>query len=150
MTGDKNISGFTFPELIFAMGFAFLCMGFIFGSLWNGGLLQEISYFTGGSFIVIAILTAIILPRIPIKPDQTASQKTDLGVVIPMLLVFAILFGVIAFVGDRQANPPEDYCHNIGETHKDMSSLSRAVVLKTGQCVKNETGFHANGKAWFP
>jgi hypothetical protein len=60
-----------------------------------------------------------------------------------------VMVVAITYVGDRQSNPTEEFCHNIGTNTQQLSSLDRAVVLETGQCIKNETGFHANGKAIF-
>jgi uncharacterized membrane protein len=148
-SNPNNSRGFTASEIIFAMAFSLFMIGLIMGQFDNGGLFREISWVVAGCFVVIAIVFALIQWKVEsVKNQESHSGQTTL--VVLTLVFFVIMMGMITFVHDRQANPPEEYCHNIGSGQHSMSSFERAVVLDTGQCIKNETGFHANGKAIFP
>lgn len=111
---------------------------------------QQILYAIGWFYLVFAILGTLLAWNMnPTEHDENGLIKEQLvkyATVVLMLLMVAVLFTSIVFTNDRMNNFTEEHCQEI--THG--SSLDRAVVSEMGQCIKNETGFHANGKAIFP
>lgn len=145
-----NRRGFTPSELTICMAFAIFVMGIFIGQFDNGGMIKEMAFVVAGAFAIIAILFALMTRKAEDLKNKTNELKSQQALIILILIFFVLMLGVITYVGDRQSNPTEDYCHNIGTDRNSGAQLGRAVVLQTGQCIKNETGFHANGKAIFP
>ena len=106
---------------------------------------QQIAYEFGVFLIAIALIASAIAYKM-----RNEKKQSTICIVVLSLLLFTISFGAVVFIHDRYVNPTEDYCQSIGTDEREGSSWGRVVVLKTGQCVKDETGFHANGRAIFP
>lgn len=150
MTTPKR--GFAMHEIIFAMVGAFFMMGMSVGSFYNGGMLREMCYVVAGVLAIVGVLFALIISKVDdVKKEKDPNKITPAawGLVCLGLVFFIVMLVAIIYVGDRQSNPTEEFCHNIGANKQEMSSLDRGVVRETGQCIENETGFHANGKAIF-
>jgi hypothetical protein len=115
---------------------------------------QQLAYAFGGFLLVVAMISTVLVYKMRTGEQQIENgislPRTTITIAVLMILIVAVLFGSVIFVHDRYVNPTEDYCHNIGSDQSRGASLGRTVVLETGQCIKNETGFHANGKAIFP
>jgi len=105
---------------------------------------QQVAYDFGEFLNIVAILGT--LSAYTLWKDY---PKISTVSCIIFLLMFLVIFASILFVHDRATNYSESYCQSIGNDQSDMAGLSRAVVLDQGNCIKNETGFHANGKAIF-
>jgi hypothetical protein len=148
----ENKRGFALHEIIFAMAFSFFMMGATLGMFYNGDMLSEICYVLSGVLVIAGILFVLLIVKAEeVKKENKPNEMTpsSWGLVVLMLVFFGVMIVAIAYVGDRQLNPTEEFCYNIGAGTQQGATLNRAVVLETKQCIKNETGFHANGKAIF-
>ena len=110
---------------------------------------QKLAYDVGWLFLIAATIGVALTFKLQHDARMHVKHLSAITVIL-MLLLVGVVGLTVAYVHDRYANPSEDYCHDIGTDTREFSSVARAVVLDQGQCIKNETGFHANGRAIFP
>ena len=117
---------------------------------WYG---QQLAYNVGWILLFLAIIATVVVYKIQhgeysFESGQLVLKFTP-SLIILTTLIFVVAIGGVTFIHDRYVNPTEDYCKDIGEDMRSGASFGRAVVIETGQCIKTESGYHANGKAIF-
>lgn len=67
------------------------------------------------------------------------------GILALAIITLILLVGLMVVVSDGIRNPSEDECKLLSQSNMFWQTF----YVEQSMCIKNETGFHANGKGIF-